>query len=123
MVGSRRDYRIGISTGAAFGRAGSEDFFFGDIINICRNGFFMKTETILPVDTELKLRIRLPEDIELLDITGRVVWAKQASSVAPAGMGIEFVQQSAEAMNIIAHFVDARRQDQNLSAEPAGEHA
>ena len=97
MVENRRDYRIEISTGAAFSRAGSEDYFFGDIINICRNGFFIKTETMLPVDTELKLRIRLLEDIELLDITGRVVWAKQAASVAPAGMGIEFVPQSAEA--------------------------
>ena len=119
MVGQRRDRRITTSIAATFSESG--DFFFGDIINICRNGIFIKTNAILPVDTKLMLRIKLAEDMEILDIAGRVVWAKQAAAVSPPGMGIEFIEKSPEAINKIMHFADAQRQEQQLSVEPADE--
>ena len=121
MVGKRRDQRITTSSATAFSESG--DFFFGDIINICRNGFFVKTDTLLPVDTELTLRIKPAEDMKIMDIAGRVVWAKQASAASPPGMGIEFVRESPEVINKITHFVDAHRQKQPLSIEPADENS
>ena len=80
----------------------------------CR-GIFIKNKTVLPVDTELALRIRLPEDLEIMDIVGRVVWAKQASNVTPAGIGIEFINISSKDRRKIHCFVESCRQEMQES--------
>lgn len=119
MVERRKDPRV--TTGISVECSSEGRSFFGDIVNICRNGFFIKAETIMPVDTELKLRIRLPkkDDREPMRLTGRVVWAKQIATVSPAGMGIEFIRESAEALHAIAGYVDTRQQEQpELPAKP-----
>jgi uncharacterized protein (TIGR02266 family) len=98
--------RIKVSTAVAFSSAG--DFLLADVMNISGSGVFIKTATVLPVATELALRIRLPEDLETMDIDGRVVWAKQASSASPAGMGVEFIKMSHDHKSKINAFVEKR---------------
>lgn len=112
MVERRKDPRVTTGISVECSREGSS--FFGDIVNISRNGFFIKADTIMPVDTELTLRIRLPEkdDGEPMQVTGRVVWAKQVATVYPAGMGIEFVREPAGALHAVADFVDTQQQEQ-----------
>ncbi len=112
----RRSPRIKTNIAAAF-RTGKE-FLFGNIVNFSRKGFFIQTETLLPIDTELILHVRLPNAQETLTIDGRVVWAKQLSSVSPAGMGIEFIRESAQNKKKIALFFDAERRKLQSPAEP-----
>lgn len=117
MVEQRRSTRAKTSIAAAFRT--DKEFLFGNILNICRNGFFIKTETLLPIDTELMLHIRLPNATETMNIAGRVVWAKQRSSASPAGMGIEFIRASSENKKNIALFLEAERRKLELSEETA----
>jgi len=115
VIDKRKVPRIQISMAIAFSRNG--EFLCGDIMNICCNGVFIVTETVLPVDTELALRIRLPGDFAIMDIAGRVAWVNQASAASPAGLGIEFVSMSAEVMIRIEHFVNKRRHDLNSPSD------
>ena len=105
MLQKRAASRIKTSMVVAFSSAG--DFLCGTIMNISCSGVFIKTETILPVDTELALRISFPHDLEIMDIVGRVVWRKQASCVHPAGLGIEFVGTSSEDRRKINSFIES----------------
>lgn len=105
MTEKRIEPRFTTSTAIAFSSEG--DFLFATISNISSSGVFIKTEALLPVATELALRIRLPEDLETMDIEGRVVWAKQASSASPAGMGVEFIRMSYAHKRRINAFVEA----------------
>lgn len=108
MTEKRRAPRVKTSMAVAFSSAG--DFLCASIMDISCRGIFIKNETVLPVDTELALRFRLPEDLDIMDIAGKVVWAKQASKESPAGMGIEFVRISSENRRKILSFVENCRQ-------------
>jgi hypothetical protein len=63
--------RIITSMVVALSKAG--DFLCANIMNISSSGAFIKTETVLQVDTELAVFIRIPEDLEIMDIVGKVV--------------------------------------------------
>ena len=99
-----------IKTGMIVGISKAGDFLCASITNISSSGAFIKTETVLPIDTELALRIRLPDDLEIMDIVGKVVWQKQASHASPAGMGIEFLSIASKDRNKIHSFVERCRQ-------------
>ena len=105
MFQKRGASRIKTSVAVAFSSAG--DLLCGNIMNISCKGVFIETETVLPVDTELALRISFPHDLEIMDIAGRVAWAKQASDKSPAGVGIEFVGISFENKRKINSFVES----------------
>ena len=109
--------RIKASMVLAFSSAG--DFLFANVKDISCSGVFVETETMLSVDTELALRIRLPLDLEMMDIAGRVVWVKQSSSESPSGMGIEFVKMSHAHKRKINTFIEeqCRQLDQARRCE------
>ena len=109
MTENRTAPRIKTSMALAFSSNG--DFLCGHIMNISCSGLFLNTETVLPVGTELALRIRLPEDLESMAIAGRVVWAKQAACASPSGMGIEFVRTSPEDRRKINSFIKGSLKD------------
>ena len=113
MTENRCAPRLKTSMAVAFSSAG--DFLCGHIMNISCSGLFINTETVLPPDTELALRIRLPDDLESMDIVGRVVWAKQATKAYPAGMGIEFIRIPLEDRMKIERFVDEQTRELNES--------
>jgi uncharacterized protein (TIGR02266 family) len=68
------------------------DAFFSEFTtNINEGGMFVGTEEPHPVDTLVTLSIRLPGSDAPCEITGRVVWVREAAdSEGPRGMGIEF---------------------------------
>lgn len=113
MIENRKAPRITTSMAIAFSSNGN--FVCGNIINLSVSGLFIKTETVLPVDTELALSIRLPEDLEIMDIAGKVVWGKQASKVSPAGIGIEFVSISSKDRRKIHSFIERGRKEMQES--------
>ena len=113
MIENRKTVRIKVCMAIAFSSNG--DFLCGDVMDIRCNGVFIMTKTVLPVDTELALRIRLPDDLKIMDIVGGVAWVKQASDTSLAGLGIEFVTISAEDRIRIKRFVDKRSHELNPS--------
>jgi uncharacterized protein (TIGR02266 family) len=68
------------------------DAFFSEFTtNINEGGMFVGTDQPHPVDTVVTLRFRLPGSSEPCEVTGRVVWVREApDDEGPRGMGIEF---------------------------------
>jgi len=68
------------------------DAFFSEFTtNINEGGMFIGTDQPYPVETLVTLSIRLPGSEEPCEVTGRVVWVREAADAdGPRGMGIEF---------------------------------
>jgi len=68
------------------------DTFFSEFTtNINEGGMFVGTDTPHPVDTQVTLRFQLPGGEAPCEVTGRVVWLREApDEEGPRGMGIEF---------------------------------
>jgi uncharacterized protein (TIGR02266 family) len=95
--------RIRVDIVAAYSCAGS--YTFGIVKNISRSGLFLESRKLLPVDTELSLRMRLPDEQQKTAVEARVVWSKRATQLCPAGMGMEFVRLSLENRKKLCRFI------------------
>ena len=104
MIDARRTCSITTSMSVAFSSVG--DFLCARILNLSSSGAFIETDTVLPMSTDLAMRIRLPDDMETMEIVGRVVWAKHASACSPAGMGVEFINLTHAYQQKISAFVE-----------------
>jgi type IV pilus assembly protein PilZ len=75
-----------------------ELFLSNHVCNISRGGLFIRSDKPLPLETEVSIVLRLPEDGVCIRAMGRVVWnydiAKGTSRIIP-GSGIRFVDMSA----------------------------
>lgn len=61
--------------------------------SISAGGLFIETESTLPLESTVKLRLRLPNGGELHEIEGRVCWCNDISKDGPQqapGFGIAF---------------------------------
>jgi uncharacterized protein (TIGR02266 family) len=77
--------------------------------NIVNGGLFIRTDTPLPLEAPVLLRMRLPEDPEHIEVIGRVVWSfikGSKKTFLPKGMGIQFVDMSSEAADKIRAVVE-----------------
>jgi Tfp pilus assembly protein PilZ len=66
--------------------------------SISAGGLFIETESILPLQSTVKLRFRLPNGGTLHEIEGRVCWANDLSKDGPQqapGFGIAFASSEA----------------------------
>lgn len=79
------------------------------MLNVNKGGLFLRTDRPLPIDADVVMHVRLPDDEEVMTIEGRVVWINTKSKVFPAGMGIQFTGITAEHRDKINAFVDANR--------------
>ena len=78
------------------------------MLNVGSGGIFIKTDKPLALDSEIAMRIHLPDDDEVMDIRGCVVWINHRMESLPAGMGIQFTQIAPEHSEKIKAFVEAR---------------
>ena len=76
------------------------------ITNMSSSGAFIASSHHLPVDAEVALHLQLPGDHEIMAIDARVVWAKNHSKAASAGMGIEFTNIAPAHRNKLAAFIE-----------------
>ncbi len=85
-------------------------------VNISKGGLFVNTRTPLDVGAEVKLILQLPDGNASFDLMGRVNWVNPAGGEGNAapGMGIEFLDVSAETRERLEAFV------QKLNASFAG---
>jgi type IV pilus assembly protein PilZ len=96
--------RVDTSLEIAFRTAGVNRYSY--MLNLSSGGLFIKTEQPLSIDVELEMSIQLPDDPEIMDIAGRVVWTKPESHAFPAGMGIQFIGLPPEYRQKIESFVE-----------------
>lgn len=115
MLEKRRTPRIDISLPIAFSYNGKT--IRGNTSNISREGMFILTDTVLPVDAEIALFFQLPDDAEMMQVDSRVAWTKMVSSKAPAGMGIAFIRMSYEHRKKITDFLKQQMEWQPLAPD------
>jgi len=83
-------------------------FVSSQFCNISRGGMFIRTDTPLPIDTEVALVLRMPESGRSIRARGRVVWnydmVKGTTRIVP-GSGIRFVDMAAEDRETLEGFL------------------
>jgi len=79
-------------------------------INMSTGGVFVETNMILPEDTELTVKFKLPHTDTLIIAKARVAWVNGPESVKaaalPVGMGLHFLNLSAADMSAIRAYLD-----------------
>jgi uncharacterized protein (TIGR02266 family) len=101
----RGDPRHGCEIEVEF--ADESHFFAGLTQDISRGGLFVSTYHLLPVGSRLSLRFELPNGAQI-EVLGQVRWVLDSDADSRPGIGIEFVEASAEVLNSIAAFCAAR---------------
>jgi type IV pilus assembly protein PilZ len=81
------------------------DFAYTYMLNVSNGGLFLKTDSPLPLETGIEMRLKLPDDQEVMEIQGRVVWSNPITNILPAGMGIQFIHMLPEHQQKIQRFV------------------
>lgn len=84
------------------------------IPNITNGGLFIRTDTPLPIDAPVRLRMRLPEETKDIEIDGRVVWSfskGNKKAFLPKGMGIQFLNMPSEYAEKIKKIADRFRSE------------
>ncbi len=107
MTGERKHERLTINK-----EFDSFDQFIEEYVtNISRSGAFIKTDTPLPIGTEVNLRFTvIMDDIETIEGVGQVVRVESN----PPGMGVVFLELSGYSKQLIEKLLTARsRADQD----------
>lgn len=85
------------------------NFYAGFAENLSAGGVFIATHKLKPVGTKIELSVNLPDGVQVRAL-GEVRWIRvfNEASDTPPGMGVRFVDVSAEAVAAIDGFL-ARR--------------
>jgi len=74
-------------------------------INISTGGVFIESSKVLPEDTDVTVKLNLPDSDIILVAKAKVAWTNNPDSLKksslPSGMGLLFVDLSIEDMNTI----------------------
>jgi uncharacterized protein (TIGR02266 family) len=73
--------------------------------NVSRGGLFVEGETLLPVASELRLELSLPEAREAVTATACVVWRRSRRASPSPGMGVRFLDLDRASARALAHHV------------------
>lgn len=58
--------------------------------NLSLGGMYLESDEVLPAQTTIQVRFRVPTQPEPVDVTAEVRWVEKATEGKPAGMGIRF---------------------------------
>jgi len=79
-------------------------------VNVSTGGLFIETPKILPVDTLLMVKFKLPDVDAVITCKSRVAWTNEPPVLKkpslPPGMGIQFIDLSLDDMHTIRHFLE-----------------
>jgi uncharacterized protein (TIGR02266 family) len=81
-------------------------------VNISPGGVFVATSDVMPVDTQLAIRVEFPDSRRNLSCEGRVAWLNYPETRKkphlPTGMGIEFASLADEQLDLLkVYLMDA----------------
>lgn len=79
-----------------------------DAIEISGSGIFLKTQTLLAEGSMLTLRVTLPGLRHAFTVLGKVVRTVKGGLLAPAGMGIRFMDLMPAERDTICAYVEPR---------------
>lgn len=79
-------------------------------VNVSSGGLFIETAKILPVDTQLLIKFKLPDMERVITCKSRVAWTNGPDTLKkpslPPGMGLQFIDLSLEDMHAIRIYID-----------------
>ena len=80
--------------------------------DLSKGGMFLQSEQFLPVNAVIRINLELGEGSAEIPIICRVVYVRDAASARavgkPAGMGIEFLDMTAECLGLIEAYIAER---------------
>jgi len=78
-------------------------------VNISADGMFIETDNILPVDTLLTVKFKLPGNDAVIISKSRVAWTNEPGNSRkyslPPGMGLQFIDFSLDDMHAIQDYL------------------
>jgi uncharacterized protein (TIGR02266 family) len=78
-------------------------------VNISTGGVFMETDNVLPEDTLLYVKFKLPDNESVIDCKARVAWINEPVNPKkidlPPGMGLHFLDLSLENIHAIRDYL------------------
>jgi uncharacterized protein (TIGR02266 family) len=103
----RRDLRVPIRVLRVEGtEKGKHEIFFGYASNLSSSGMFIQTPSPKEIGTQVRLSFLLPTSKEKVVAAAEVVWIRNYSGKGSSpGMGLKFVEISAELARSIQKFV------------------
>lgn len=79
-------------------------------VNLSSGGLFIETINIMPLNTMLMIKFKLPHKDTVIACKSRVAWTNEVNcpkkTSLPPGMGIQFIDLSLDDMNAIRLFID-----------------
>ena len=79
-------------------------------LNMSTGGLFIESSLVLPEDTELTVKFKLPDSDTIIVAKVRVAWINDPLDLKklffPAGMGLQFLDLSSEDMYAIRTYLD-----------------
>ncbi len=111
MADTRKDKRAPVSLKVRFKSATVDEFIEQYCRDVSRGGIFIKSSQPMPIGTLLKFQLQLKDESSLIKGVGRVVWTRaedDASSDAPAGMGIKFIKMDGESRVVVDRIVGSQ---------------
>lgn len=104
MPEPRRTIRLAIYIGP-----NGHDLMTNYTVNVSTGGVFIEAEDILPVDTSLRIKFKLPDKDSIITCNARVAWTNEPGKLKkdslPPGMGIQFVDLSLDNLQAIRNFL------------------
>jgi len=111
MADTRKDKRAPVSLKVRFKSATVDEFIEQYCRDVSRGGIFIKSSQPMAIGTLLKFQLQLKDESSLIKGVGRVVWTRSeddASSEAPAGMGIKFIKMDGDSRTVVDRIVGAQ---------------
>lgn len=95
-------------------------FTAGSSFDVSARGIFVRTAQVLPVGQEVVVRFALPGGSGAFKATGRVIWSSPTDTPEgyPAGIGIQFLDLTAEEQAAIEGYIVNAILDRALTGEP-----
>ncbi len=90
---------------------GEHNFYYGLSENISEGGLFVNTYQLLELGSELELLFTLPGHHTPLSVRAKVQWVREHSFLnkeLPPGLGLQFVDPSAELLELVRRFIVQR---------------
>jgi uncharacterized protein (TIGR02266 family) len=114
MADTRKDKRAPVSLKVRFKSATVDEFIEHYSKDVSRGGIYIKSSNPMAVGTLLKFQFQLKDESALIKGVGRVVWTRaevDATSDAPAGMGIKFIKMDDESRAMVERIIDVNAPD------------
>jgi uncharacterized protein (TIGR02266 family) len=109
-TGAERRTSVRVDLEIEVGLETDSNFYTGLTQDISTGGLFVATHRLRPIGERLVLKFGLPNTQGAIVVEGEVRWLREAGAHtdAPSGMGLKFLNLSAQARMAIASFLKKR---------------